>query len=115
MEAAVQKPNHRPTIHVHYLYSRLLRSISIGLVSIGAVLIIGMCGYHFFENMSWVDAFANASMILSGMGPLQPLVTSSGKIFAGCYALFSGLFFILIIALIFSPLIHHFFTKIHAE
>lgn len=109
-EAAVKKAD-----HLHHLYSRLILSISIGFLSISAVLVIGMCGYHYLEYMSWVDAFANASMILSGMGPLQPLNTTSGKIFAGCYAIFSGLFFILIIALIFSPLIHHFFVKIHAE
>jgi hypothetical protein len=65
--------------------------------------------------MTWDDAFANAAMILSGMGPLQPLKTDGGKIFAGCYALFSGLFFILIVAIIFSPFIHRFFTRIHAE
>jgi hypothetical protein len=74
-----------------------------------------MLGYHLFEKMSWVDAFVNASMILSGMGPLGPLNTNAGKIFAGFYALFSGLAFIVIIAVIFSPVIHRFFKKIHLE
>jgi hypothetical protein len=111
----MQKSKHSSSTHIHLLYSRLLRSISFGLLSICIVLFVGMCGYHYSEHMSWIDAFANASMILSGMGPLAPLNTSAGKLFAGCYALFSGLFFILIIAIIFSPLIHHFFTKIHTE
>jgi hypothetical protein len=74
-----------------------------------------MWGYHAYENMSWVDAFANASMILSGMGPLTPLVTTGGKMFAGFYALFSGLFFIIIMGLILAPIIHRFFHKIHLE
>jgi hypothetical protein len=53
-----------------------------------------MVGYRAFEPMSWVDAFVNAAMILSGMGPVSSLQTDGGKIFAGCYALFSGLAFI---------------------
>lgn len=101
--------------HPHYFHFRLLRSFGIGLAAIVVALGVGTCGYHYFESMSWVDAFANASMILSGMGPLHHLNTTGGKIFAGLYALFSGLFFILIIAIIFSPYIHRFFTKIHAQ
>lgn len=65
--------------------------------------------------MAWVDAFVNAAMILSGMGPLTPLLTNSGKIFAGFYALFSGLAFIILVGLMFSPIIHQFFKKIHLE
>jgi hypothetical protein len=65
--------------------------------------------------MSWVDAFLNASMILSGMGPVTPLETTAGKIFAGFYALFSGLAFIAIVVMILSPLLHKFFRKIHLE
>lgn len=76
---------------------------------------MGMIGYHTFENMSWVDAFVNAAMILSGMGPMGQLSTSGGKIFAGMYALFSGLFFILIVGVIAAPAVHHFFKKIHLE
>lgn len=74
-----------------------------------------MLGYHLFEHMSWVDAFSNAAMILSGMGPLTPLVTTGGKIFAGCYALFSGLAFIVLLGVMFAPIIHQFFRKIHLE
>ena len=88
---------------------------TVGLIFIGIALFIGMLGYHVFEHMSWIDSFANASMILSGMGPLGTLTTTAGKIFAGCYALFSGLAFIAIIALVFTPIIHKFFTKIHLE
>ncbi|MFZ4077590.1 MAG: hypothetical protein ACOYKA_06360, partial [Legionellaceae bacterium] len=80
-----------------------------------SALYVGMLGYHLTENMSWTDAFLNASMILSGMGPAAVLVTESGKVFAGCYALFSGLAFIAIVVVMLSPLIHRFFRKIHLE
>lgn len=93
----------------------LLLNTSIGLLLIIFCLFIGMLGYHFFEHMSWLDAFDNASMILSGMGPLQVPITKAGKVFVGCYALFSGLSFLIIIALIFTPVIHKFLVRAHLE
>lgn len=97
------------------VYLHFLRNASIGLVLIGSALFIGMLGYHEFEGMSWIDAFLNASMILSGMGPAANLNTEAGKLFAGCYALFSGLAFIAIVVIFLSPIIHRFFRKIHLE
>jgi hypothetical protein len=76
-------------------------------------LFVGMLGYYYFEHLSWPDAFVNAAMILSGMGPLNPLNTTAGKIFAGCYALYSGLIFIVILGIILAPIIHRFFHKLH--
>lgn len=96
-------------------FLKLGRSIIIGWLVILIALFIGICGYHYFEKMSWVDAFVNAAMILSGMGPLGTLSTQAGKIFAGCYALFSGLAFIVIIGIIFAPVIHRFFHAIHLD
>ena len=93
----------------------MIRNTIIGTLLIVMALFIGMLGYHFFENMPWIDAFLNASMILSGMGPAATLSSSSGKIFAGCYALFSGLAFIAIVVVMLSPIIHKFFRKIHLE
>ncbi len=93
----------------------LSRNFFFGLCLIVIALYIGMLGYHFYEHMSWVDAFVNASMILSGMGPMGPLATTNGKIFAGFYALFSGLAFIAIMAIVFSPIIQRFFRQIHLE
>lgn len=78
-------------------------------------LVVGMAGYHFFEVMSWVDAFTNASMILSGMGPLSPLHTTGGKLFAGCYALFSGLVFIAVSGILTAPIAHRLLHKFHLE
>jgi hypothetical protein len=93
----------------------LRKNLVLGFYLILCALFLGVMGYHFFEEMSWIDAFANASMILSGMGPLTPLHTFAGKLFAGIYALFSGLAFIVIIALILGPIIHQVFKKIHIE
>jgi len=104
-----------PLVSTRVFLLRLAGSILFGLFLIVVALFMGMAGYHYYEKMSWVDAFSNAAMILSGMGPLTPLVTNDGKIFAGCYALFSGLFFILIMAIIFAPIVHRIFHKFHLE
>lgn len=94
---------------------RFARGIFIGFCLILIALFMGMLGYRFFEHMSWSDAFVNAAMILSGMGPMGTLNTTEGKIFAGLYALFSGLFFIAVVGLIFAPLAHRLFKKWHLE
>src|SRR5437879_3291404 len=107
----MQKKQESKESHRSKFIAHLTRNILYGIFFIAIALYIGMCGYHVFEKMSWIDSFANASMILSGMGPLGPLTTFSGKLFAGFYALFSGLVFIAIVALIFSPIIHQFFHK----
>jgi hypothetical protein len=103
----------KPLLPLHLFIWRMLRSISIGLLAIFISLLIGMSGYHFFEQMPWVDAFANAAMILSGMGPLNPLNTDAGKIFAGFYALYSGLVFIIIIGIMLAPFIHRIYHQFH--
>lgn len=93
----------------------LLRNLVFGIVLSTISLGIGMLGYHHFEEMGWIDAYVNAAMILSGMGPVTELHTDAGKIFAGSYALFSGIIFLVIIAVIFVPVFHRFFKKFHIE
>jgi hypothetical protein len=93
----------------------MMRNTLIGLALISLALGTGMLGYHYLEHMPWLDAFLNASMILSGMGPAATLTSSGGKLFAGFYALFSGLAFITIVVIMLSPIIHRFFHKIHLE
>src|SRR5580704_16286669 len=88
-------------------------AFSVGLILVS--LFAGMLGYHFLESQSWVDAFANAAMILSGMGPLGQLNTTGGKIFAGCYALYSGLALILAIGVVIAPIVHRFLHRFHME
>lgn len=82
---------------------------------IGLSLLAGMAGYHHFESMPWIDAFINASMILSGMGPMGPLQTWGGKCFAGWYALYSGLALILVSGLILAPLLHRVMHRFHLD
>ena len=94
------------------------RMVFFSMLSAGFVifsLLLGMIGYRILENFSCVDAFVNAAMILSGMGPLAQMHTDDGKIFAGCYALYSGLALITIAAIIFAPLVHRFLHKFHLE
>ena len=109
------KKRYTPLPSKRIFLMHLLRNIALGLLAIVFAQYIGMLGYHHFENMPWVDAFVNAAMILSGMGPMGPLSTTGGKIFAGFYALFSGLAFIMIIGLIFAPIAHRFFHKFHID
>jgi len=96
-------------------YARMGRSFSIASTIVAGALLIGMAGYHVFEKMPWIDAFVNAAMILSGMGPVGQLQTTAGKLFAGCYALFSGLAFITSIGVVFAPAFHRFIHKFHVE
>lgn len=94
---------------------KLGRNVLIGTAIILISLLIGMIGYHNIENMSWVDAYLNASMILSGMGPAMELHSDEGKIFAGSYALFSGIIFLAVMALILGPVVHRIIHKFHLE
>lgn len=87
----------------------------LGVVILVVSLLIGMIGYRYFEGYSWTDAYLNASMILSGMGQIADLKTESGKIFAGSYALFSGVTFLVIIAIVLAPLYHRFLKKFHLD
>src|SRR5438477_125542 len=105
----------KPLLPLRQFFRRLARSAVLGLLLVGSALAIGMVGYHLFENMGWIDAFANAAMILSGMGPLAELKTSGGKIFAGCYALFSGVAFLTSVGVVFAPVFHRFLHKFHLE
>jgi hypothetical protein len=111
----MSKERHPELISTGKMLKHLARNLVWGLIFIVFALGIGMWGYHGFENMSWVDAYLNASMILSGMGPVTELQTVGGKIFAGAYALFSGLAFIAVMVVVFAPVIHRFFKKIHLE
>lgn len=94
---------------------KLVRNLLIGFGIIGFSLAIGMLGYRYFEQMNWIDAYVNASMILSGMGPVSTLKTDAGKIFAGTYALFSGIVFLVVIAFVFAPVFHRFLHRFHIE
>ncbi|MBC8038326.1 MAG: hypothetical protein H7X89_14025 [Rhizobiales bacterium] len=95
--------------------SRLARNASWALGIIVVVLAIGMAGYMGFEGMGAVDAFANAAMILSGMGPLTPLTTDGGKVFAGLYAIACGLLIFGIAGLVLAPVFHRLLHRFHVD
>lgn len=94
---------------------RMWRCVLLGAGISAGTLLAGMSGYHFLEGMSWVDSFANASMILAGMGPFGSMNTSAGKIFAGCYALFCGLIFVTVVTILLAPIFHRALHKFHLE
>jgi hypothetical protein len=94
---------------------RLLASTAVGLALVIASLVVGMAGYHGYEGLPWIDAFLNAAMILSGMGPLMQPATTGGKLFAGIYALYSGLAVLVIAGVIFGPVVHRFLHRFHIE
>jgi hypothetical protein len=109
-ETRSQKPLPRPRFARRFA-KHLLIAFAIVLVSIA----IGMAGYRAFEHLSPIDAFLNTAMLLGGMGPVNPPVTVTGKLFAGLFALYAGLVFIVTAALLFTPLLHRLMHRFHWE
>jgi hypothetical protein len=94
---------------------RMLVAIGLWAVLTLVGLAIGMAGYAYFEGMSVVDAYVNAAMILSGMGPVSELKTTGGKIFAGSYAIFSGLIIVVATGIVLAPIFHRVLHLFHVE
>ena len=94
---------------------RLLKTMAIALLIFIFSLGSGVLGYHYIVQLDWVDAFLNSSMILGGMGQVSELKSNGEKIFAGCYALFSGVAFLTSVAIFVSPIIHRFLRRFHLE
>jgi hypothetical protein len=106
---------HQPLANARHFSSRLLSNGLWAAGTITVTLAIGMAGYMGFEDMGFIDAFVNAAMILSGMGPLTPLHTDGGKIFAGFYAIASGLLLFGVAGLILAPVFHRLLHEFHVE
>jgi len=94
---------------------RLGWSVAFGAMLLGLSLSIGILGYHELGGLAWIDAFLDASMILSGMGPISPLHDEAAKIFAGCYAIYCGIALIGTTGVILAPVIHRALHKFHLE
>ena len=112
-------PTKRRTSSARQLASRrifLMRLATNGAFA-GALVVVslavGMLGYHGLAGLAWIDAFQNAAMILSGMGPVDTLTTSGAKLFAGLYALYSGLALIAAAGLLLAPLLHRLIHRFH--
>lgn len=99
----------------HVYYRRVARNALYASVILLICLLIGVAGYHYSCGVSWLDSLHNASMILSGMGPVIEIKTTSGKWFSSIYALFSGIAFITNIGLLIAPIAHRFFHRLHVE
>lgn len=105
----------QPLLPRDQFYRRMLLHGGTATIIIAGSLLIGMLGYHYIEDQGWIDAYASATMILSGMGPLAPLKSDTGKIFAGTYALFSGIVFLSTVGLLIAPFAHRMLHRFHLE
>lgn len=99
--------------HRQMFWRRMLLHTSIALGLLCASLVLGMWGYEHFEHLHWRDAFLNAAMLLGGMGPVKTDLSDDGKLFAGAYALYSGLVVIAVTGLLLGPGVHHLMHRVH--
>jgi hypothetical protein len=104
-----------PLISKKAFYLRVARNFIFSFGILFFSLGIGVAGYHFIGGLSWLDSFLNASMILTGMGPVNPMTTDAAKLFASFYALFSGLAFLSVAAVLFAPVFHRFLHRFHLD
>ena len=108
--------HHRSPLLPRREFLRRVRNYATAALLLVAVSwLIGAVGYRVLEGMSWVDSLLNAAMILGGMGPVNPLQTTGGKLFASVYALFSGIIFLVSVGLLMAPVIHRMLHQFHLE
>jgi hypothetical protein len=107
-----EKKHHKLASTKEY-FNRLLKSFSIAVCFLSLSLIMGILGYHFWGELGWLDSLHNASMILGGMGPVDPIKTNSGKIFASIYAIYSGVSFLTAFSILMAPALHRLLHKFH--
>lgn len=96
-------------------FKRVFRYSLFSLSLLAVSLLIGTLGYHFLAGLNWLDSFYNASMILTGMGPVTELTTPTAKVFASLYALFSGVIFLSVVAVFFAPFAHRLMHLLHVD
>src|SRR5580704_11165695 len=105
----------QPVVSRRKFAHRMLIAIGLWVLLTMVGLAVGIAGYACFEGMSFVDAYVNAAMILSGMGPLGELKTTAGKIFAGTYAILSGLIIVIATGVVLAPMLHRVLHCFHVE
>ncbi len=106
---------HEKLAPTHVFLRRLAACTSIAGLLAAFALLTGVVGYHWLAGLGWVDSLLNASMILGGMGPVDTLANTGAKVFASCYALFSGLVFIAVMGIILTPVAHRMLHKFHID
>lgn len=104
-----------PLIPKRAFFARLVRSGALALLNLLGALALGVLGYHRFGGLDWLDSLVNASMILSGMGPVDPITTIAGKWFESAYAIFSGVAFLTSVGLFLAPAVHRLMHRLHVE
>lgn len=104
-----------PLVSTREFRRRMLYFGMVTAMMILSSLGIGMIGYHYFESLPWIDSLLNASMILGGMGPVDPLHTIAGKVFASFYALYSGIILLASVGVLAAPLFHRILHRFHME
>lgn len=103
---------HPPLPRRHFRRRLLLHFLAASSLVVGS-LAIGMAGYAYFEHLDWLDAFLNSAMLLGGMGPVELPRTEGGKLFAGVYALYAGIVFLVAAAVVVAPVLHRLMHKFH--
>lgn len=104
-----------PVLPLVAFLGRLARFALFSTAIVAFSLALGSSGYHRFGGLPWIDAFLNASMILTGMGPVDRMETAAGKLFAAGYALYSGIAFLTATGVLLAPAVHRFFHRLHVE
>jgi hypothetical protein len=111
----VTKPANLQLLPTHIFVRRLARSAVTFVLLVGGSLVLGILGYHWVGELPWLDALLNASMILTGMGPVDRMETAPAKLFASFYAIFSGVAFLTSIGLFLAPVVHRVLHRFHIE
>jgi hypothetical protein len=106
---------HTPLATRAIFLNRLARAVAVAVIIIAISLSLGVAGYHWIAGFGWTDAFLNASMILGGMGPVNPLITDASKMFAALYALFSGLVLVGATGVVLGPILHRMLHRFHLD
>ncbi len=106
---------YKPLVPRAAYYRHIARNVLIGTTMVFVALMIGVCGYHFTARLNWLDSLVNASMILGGMGPVDPIASTAGKWFESFYALFSGVVFIGSVGVALAPMAKRFMHRFHLD
>lgn len=104
-----------PVLPFDQFIKRIIRYTFFSFLLLGVSLGIGVAGYHYINDLPWIDALLNASMILTGMGPIDPMKNNAAKLFASFYSIFSGVVFLSTVAVFLSPVVHRFLHKLHVD
>ena len=111
----MSKSRYKSLPHKKHYINRITKNILAALIILVFSLLIGVAGYMHYFQLNWIDALLNASMILTGMGPVNAATNDGAKLFASFYAIYSGMAFLTSVAVIFAPVLHRFLHRFHLD